>query len=246
VAVLTSAIAFNFLLCLFPLVLVVVALAQHFEGSRATSAVESVVSELIPFGRDAIAFSLRGMTQRAQGLEWASLLLILYGSSGIFMPVEMVLNHAWGGRPNRTFWKSRLLAFLMTVLGGSLALLSVALTVESRRLGRGYPFLAVLGAKGSAAALTFLLFFLVYRLIPETEVGGRKALLAALWAGTVWEIAKYGFVARLARLNLRALYGPLALSVALVLWAYVSSLCLVLGALVVGPRSPPRNLSRAR
>ncbi len=29
-------------------------------------------------------------------------------------------------------------------------------------------------------------------------------------------------------------FGPLTLSVALVLWAYVSSLCLVFGALLVG------------
>jgi membrane protein len=246
VSVLTSAIAFNFLLCLFPIVLAVVAVVQHFEGSRATSAVESVLSELIPFGRESIAFTLRGMTLRARGLELASVVLILYGSSGIFMPVEMALNHAWGGRPNRAFWKSRILAFLMTVLGGSLALLSVALTVESRRLGRGYPLVAALGAKGSAAILTYLLFFLVYRLVSDAEVGGRKALLAALWAGTVWEIAKYAFVARLARLNLQAIYGPLALSVALVLWAYVSSLCLVLGALVVGPRPGSRNATRAR
>jgi uncharacterized BrkB/YihY/UPF0761 family membrane protein len=51
----------------------------------------------------------------------------------------------------------------------------------------------------------------------------------------VWEAAKYLFVINLARTNLRALYGPLAFAVALVLWAYVSSLVLVLAALMVSP-----------
>jgi membrane protein/epoxyqueuosine reductase len=236
VAVLTSSIAFNFLLCLFPILLVVVAVAQHLEGSRAAGAVESVLSELIPFGRDAITYTLRGMTRHAQGLEFFSLLLILYGSSGIFMPVEMALNHAWGGRKHRAFWKSRILAFLMTLLGGALALLSISLTVEARKLGRGYPFFTLLGTKGSAAVLTYLLFFLVYRVVPESTVGTFRALLAALSGGTAWEVAKYVFVARLAQLHLQTIYGPLTLSVALVLWAYVSSLCLVFGALLVGPR----------
>jgi uncharacterized BrkB/YihY/UPF0761 family membrane protein len=37
----------------------------------------------------------------------------------------------------------------------------------------------------------------------------------------------------LARSNLQAVYGPLAFAVSLVLWAYVSSLVLVFGALMV-------------
>jgi hypothetical protein len=38
---------------------------------------------------------------------------------------------------------------------------------------------------------------------------------------------KYLFVINLERANLQAFYGPLAFAVALVLWAYVSSLVLV-------------------
>jgi membrane protein/epoxyqueuosine reductase len=248
IAVLTNAIAFNFLLCLFPLILVVVAVAQHFEGSHATGAVEAVLSELIPFGRDAIRFTLRGLERRARGLEVLSLLAIVFGSSGIFIPVEMALNRAWGTGLPRAFWKSKILAFFMTVLGGALALLSVALTVESRSFHKEHPFLADVGAKGSAALLTYILFFLVYTIVPEVKVGARIALRASFWAGTLWEGAKYAFVARLARMNLQAFYGPLALSVALILWAYLSSLVLVLGALVVHPQggAPNRVPTRTR
>jgi uncharacterized BrkB/YihY/UPF0761 family membrane protein len=38
IAVLTNAIAFNFLLCLFPLLLVLTAVANRFQGSRAGAA----------------------------------------------------------------------------------------------------------------------------------------------------------------------------------------------------------------
>ena len=78
---------------------------------------------------------------------------------------------------------------------------------------------------------------MVYRLSPRPRRCGRAA--RALWAGTAWEVAKYLFVINLARTNLRALYGPLAFSVSLVLWAYVSSLVLVFGALMVPARRNP-------
>jgi membrane protein/epoxyqueuosine reductase len=241
IAVLTNAIAFNFLLCLFPLLLVVVGFALHFGvgGRRAASAVLVVVQELIPFDSPALAESLQGLTRIAHGLEIASLLLIVWGSSGIFMPVEMALNRAWGGRPHRDFWRSRLLAFLMTMAGGVLALLSVGLTTAARAYSREWPTVAGYGVKGVALVATCLLFFLIYRFVPDADVGSRVALRAALWAGGAWEAAKYLFVARLPQLNLEAFYGPLALAVSLLLWAYVSSLVLVFGALMspVEPRA---------
>jgi membrane protein/epoxyqueuosine reductase len=168
----------------------------------------------------------------------------VWGSSGIFVPVEMALNRAWGGRAQRSFWKSRSLAFLMTVAGGLLALTSVALTIAARGYAQSWPTLARYGAKAIAFLLTYVLFFLIYRVIPTAPVRTRVALKAALWAATVWEAIKYVFVIRLGQMPLEAYYGPLAMAVSLVLWAYVSSLVLVFGALMepVGPA--PRRVAR--
>ncbi len=234
IAVLTNAIAFNFLLCLFPLLVVVVAAAAQLGASRRVgTALLIVLQEVIPFGSEAMAESLRNLTKIARGLEAVSLLLIVWGSSGIFMPVEMALNRAWGGKPHRDFWRSRVLAFLMTVAGGLIALLSVSLTVATRSLSKDWPTLSRYGVKAGALLLTCLLFFLIYRIIPAAAVGTRVALRAALWAGIAWEGAKYLFVINLGRMNLQVVYGPLAFAVSLILWAYVSSLVLVFGALMV-------------
>jgi membrane protein/epoxyqueuosine reductase len=237
IAVLTNAIAFNFLLCLFPLLLVLAGLSQRYQGSRAAAALALLLQELIPFGQQAIADSLRSLTRMARGLAALSLLLIVWGSSGIFMPVEMALNRAWGGRPSRNFFLSRGLAFLMTVAGGLLVLVSVAITVFMRSYGRDWPMLAGLSAKASAFLMTYALFFLIYRVIPSVPVGNRVALKAAFWGGAAWEAVKYGFVVKLGTMHLQAFYGPLALSVSLLLWAYVSSLVLVFGALMSPVRS---------
>ena len=239
IGVLTHAIAFNFLLCLFPLVAVIAALSRQLPvGGRQTgAALLLLLQELIPFGHQAMAESLRNLSKTAAGLQLFALLLIVWGSSGIFMPVEMALSRAWGGKRPRSFIRSKLLAFFMTVGCGLLALLSIAITVGVRVYGGDWPMLARHSGKAVALALSYLLFFLIYRIVPE-DVGTRTALKAALVAGTAWELVKYVFVARLPGMRLEAFYGPLAFSVSLVIWAYVSSLVLVFGALVVTAQRP--------
>ena len=230
--VVTNAIAFNFLLCLFPLVLVLVAVAQQMPGRRVSAALILVLNELIPFEHEALALSLQGLRKAARSLEIFSVLLIVWGSSGIFMQVEIALSRGWGGHP-RGFVRSRLLAFLMTVAGGLLAIVSVGLTVGARAYSKEWPTVARYGSKASALFLTCILFYLIYRVIPHPPVGNRVAIKAALWAGVAWEAAKYLFVFNLGRAPLQAVYGPLAFAVSLVLWAYVSSLVLVFGSLMV-------------
>ena len=148
----------------------------------------------------------------------------------------------WAGRtPLQRIWRSRCLAFVMTLAGDVLALASIVLTVAARSYGKHWPLLAAYAAKASAFLLTYFLFFLIYLLIPSPSVGGSVALRSALWAGSAWESAKYLFVINLARTNLHLYYGPLAFAVALVLWAQLSSMVLVFGALMV-PAKPRRPL----
>ena len=236
IAVLTNAIAFNFLVCLFPLLLALAGASQRLGATRTGTALVVVLQELIPFGHDHLVESVRNLSKMARGLELFSIVLIVWGSSGIFMPVEMVLNRVWGGKPNRHFVLSRGLAFLMTLAGGLAVLGSVALTSIARTYGSLLPGLARWGARASAVAMMYLLFLLIYRFIPASPVGLRVASRAALWAAGGWELAKYAFVWNLGRLDLMTTYGPLTFAVTLVLWAYVSSLVLAFGALMTPVR----------
>ena len=253
VTVLNNAIAFNFLLCLFPLLLVLVAGAQRLApGSGGANALRQLLGELIPIGGDTFATSLRQMTRVAPGFQLFSLALIVWGSSGIFIPVERVLNHVWGARAERSFWKSRLLAFLLTASCAALALLSLSLTLYGRSLGsrvsaygqelaEPVALVASWGAKAAAFVLGWALFGLVYRLAPSARIDSGVAARAALWAALAWEASKYAFVWNLGRMQLSTLYGPLAFAVSLVLWAYVSSLVLVFGAGMAAGVAPPRD-----
>jgi YihY family inner membrane protein len=192
------------------------------------------------------------MTRVAAGFQLFSLALIVWGSSGIFIPVERVLNRVWGARAERSFWKSRLLAFLLTAACAALALVSLSLTVYGRGLGsrvsafgqglaEPVALAASWGAKAAAVVLGWALFALVYRVAPSARVDFGVAARAALWAALAWEASKYAFVWNLGRMQLSTFYGPLAFAVSLVLWAYVSSLVLVFGAGMAPGPEPPRD-----
>jgi YihY family inner membrane protein len=80
--------------------------------------------------------------------------------------------------------------------------------------------------------LTLLLFFLMYYWLPNCKVRRRTALIGALLSGAMWEGAKTGFrlylVSGLA--NYGAIYGSLASVIALILWAYLTGMILLIGA----------------
>jgi YihY family inner membrane protein len=211
--------------------------AQRFApGSRAGETLMSLLRETIPFGGEALAEALRHVARYTRRLQLVSIALIVWGSSGIFIPLEMALKQAWGGELRQGMLPTRLFAILTTMAGSLLVLVSLALTVWARTLTQPSPELARGAMKASALVLTYVIFFLIYRFVPKTQVPTRVALRAALWGGTAWELAKYAFVASLARRNLQFFYGQLAFAVALVLWAYVSSLVLFFGALMAPRR----------
>jgi len=160
--------------------------------------------------------------------------------TGIFLPLEVALNQAWGVTRSRNYLMNQLvafgLAFLMVLLGmGSVAVNAAAEQVLNLVfLNHVDNFfyksisLLVLAATTGVAVVVFL--FAIYWLLPNRRVSPRPIVRTALITGIVWIAAKYIFVAVLPYLDLKALYGPFYVSVGLLFWAYISGLILFAGA----------------
>ena len=81
-----------------------------------------------------------------------------------------------------------------------------------------------------AIAASIAIFFLIYWLLPNGKVPARAVLPAAVVMGLLSEILKYAYILALPRLNFQEVYGPFALSVSLMFWAFLSGLLLLTGA----------------
>jgi YihY family inner membrane protein len=84
--------------------------------------------------------------------------------------------------------------------------------------------------KVSAIAASIAIFFLIYWLLPNGKVPPRAVVPSAVIMGLLSEILKYCYILALPRLNFQEVYGPFALSVSLMFWAFLSGLLLLTGA----------------
>jgi membrane protein len=190
---------------------------------------------------EAQAFLLRNLDasleQHGSELTFASVVWILMGAAGIFIPLETALNTLWGVRQHRPYWRNQAVGFLLTTAGVCLAFVFVALTaslvnlVGNLALGRlAERALSYAVLRGSALALSVAAIFLLYRYLPNHEVGSRQVLPAAIAAGVVAEGVRWVYLRVLPLLDLPKSQGPYYVSVSFALLAYFEAFVLMGGA----------------
>jgi YihY family inner membrane protein len=183
-----------------------------------------------------------------QGVQAFSLLMILIACTGIFLPLEVALNQAWGVTKSRNYLHNQVIAFGLAIIMVVLGMGSILLNAVARGVLRflfdhqtnikfidwilnftfeGTKFVVLTATTGVAS---ILFFFSIYWLLPNRKVPWRSVLRTSIYTGLVWLAARYVFVLVLPHLDLKALYGPFFISVGLLFWAYVSGLILFAGA----------------
>jgi YihY family inner membrane protein len=168
-----------------------------------------------------------------------SLVILLITSTGIFLPLEVALNRVWGFRNNRSYFGNQLIALILAFACGSLALLSVGLTagnitfLKTLLRGHGVWYVQLVGfitMKVFAIVTSIAIFFLIYWLLPNGKVPARAVLPTAFLMGLLSEALKYAYIYALPWLNFGEVYGPFAISVSLMFWAFLSGMLLLTGA----------------
>jgi membrane protein/epoxyqueuosine reductase len=220
----------------------------HSEGMRKV--VTDMVNYFLPSAtteKDWVAIQLHNAALH-QGVQFFSLLMILIACTGIFLPLEVALNQAWGVTKSRNYLHNQVIAFGLAIIMVVLGMGSILLNVAARGvLGlvfihqtnikvidfvlnftyQGTSFILLTATTGVAS---ILVFFSIYWLLPNRKVPWRSVLHTSVSTGILWLIARYIFVLVLPHLDLQALYGPFFISVGLLFWAYVSGLILFAGA----------------
>lgn len=238
-------VAANAILSFFPFIVLLLTLTRSVLHSRAMyNVVIQLLESYLPAGQE---FVIRNLTIVAaqRGVKLASLIILLFTSTGIFLPLEVALNKVWGIPHNRSYWKNQLISLLLAFGAGLLALASIALTAGNQALLQsffGTNNFAIRTAtfvvmKLFAVAASVGIFFLIYWLLPNGKVPARAVLPAAIAAGVLWDLGKYVYILALPWLDFQNVYGPFSLSVTLMFWAFLSGLLLLGGACLSAARA---------
>jgi membrane protein len=235
-------IAANVLLSFYPFLLVMVSVCRYVLGwEAAEKAILMALTDAFP--GDVGEFVSRNLlvTVREQGpLQFTSLLLLFFTANGIFEPLEVALNRAWGITKNRSFLKNQLVSLGLIFTCGALTLLSAVLTGFNRDIALqmtwGNEFAASIMVmvvfKALAIPVTILLLFLIYWLLPNRRLPWRDLVPVAIMIGLALELLKYINVltAPWLRLKLIREYGVFINSVTIILWSFLAAMLILAGA----------------
>jgi len=235
-------VAANAILSFIPFIVLLYTLSVTvFHSAAMANALSEMVNYFLPSTAKTgfLTYSLEAVVPR-HGVQALSLVMILVSCTGIFLPLEVALNQAWGVTKSRNYLYNQTVAFGLALLMVALALVSIVVNAGEQWMlgeiffqhtdnifykGVSYAWLAV-----STGVASILFFFSIYWILPNRPVPWRPVLRTSVVTGIVWLLAKLVFVQVLPHLDLKALYGPFYVSVGLIMWAYVSGLILFAGA----------------
>lgn len=243
-------VAANAILSFIPFTVLLYTLSLSvFNSQMMVKVVDDMVSYFLP-SVDSTVFITHNLHLAAagQGVQFFSLLMILIACTGIFLPLEVALNQAWGVTKSRNYLQNQVIAFGLAIIMVALGMSSILLNAAARGVltlilvhqtnikfidlvlhftYQGTSFLLLTVTTGVAS---ILFFFSIYWLLPNRKVPWRSVLRTSIYTGLIWLAARYIFVLALPHLDLWALYGPFFISVGLLFWAYISGLILFAGA----------------
>lgn len=234
-------VAANAILSLFPFIVMLFMISrQVFHSAAMTEVVSNMVSYFLPSNQEFVVRNMALLVHPRSRVQIFSIIMLLISSSSVFLPLEVALNQVWGVKKSRSYLVNQLLSLGLAMAVGLLAVISVGVTAaQSKILGLLFfghtnnfifNFLAHVFLGISAAFLSVSIFFLIYWLLPNRKLPVRVVLPTAVVTGLLWDVAKEVYVRLLPWLDLRSAYGPFAVSVTLMIWAFLTGLLLLGGA----------------
>ncbi len=235
----TSAAALTFygILAFFPFLLFIVTLASLvIQPEQVQALLGALGRELPPALSHLPSVQLARLTSGPdRGLLTFSALTALWSSTAGVVSLMAALNTAYGVKEGRPRWKVYGIALGMVLVGAILALLAGLIAVAAPALATwlGAPWAALVGwlRLPVAMLLMMVLWAAVYSVLPDTQQKFKLMTPGSITGVLMWLAASLGFsfyVSHFSHFGIA--YGALGGLIVLLLWMWISSLALLLGA----------------
>lgn len=249
---LSAALAFYAMFSLAPMLLVIIAVAGYFFGADATSGqlygqLRQVVGpEAAAFVQVAVQSAWK--SRASTGATWISVVVIVIGASVTFAELKSALNTIFIATPSTdvallhstlALVRARILSFAL--VSGLAFLLIVLLAVDTAAVALQHAvfadaadarakslFLAL--EKGFSLAMLTVSFTVLLRVLPDTTVSLRAALIGAACASALFVLGKSLFSMYLINMGTTDVFGAAGSLAVILMWLYYSSAVFLFGA----------------
>ena len=227
------------------LVLLVTALGWFYGDESARMELNSRLQGIVgPQAAEVIQAVIEGADQpdAASVAGILSILTLLWGASNVFVQLQDSLNTIWGVelKPNAGFMatiRERFLSFGMILVIGFLLLVSLILSAilsafsgALRDFLPGMDFLWQVVSFVVSFGVTTLLFALIYKVLPDVEIGWRDVWMGATVTALLFTVGKWLLGIYLGYSSTSSAYGAAGSLVVLLIWIYYSAQIFLFGA----------------
>lgn len=249
---LSSGITFNFLICLIPLTLLMLALigTYLYSSREVLNHISYHLQNVVPSLDPKIMEDIMRIIRHRKIVGVLGIGGLIWASTWVFSSLRTILNIIFQVEKDRSILRGKAIDLFMVLLAGIFLLMSMTLT-SSITFIQGYHFSLFLDMRPITRFIlkylipfffTFWMSFLIYKIIPDERVNFKSALQAALFTSLLWEGAKQLFgwyVLHLGRFSM--VYGSLSTLAIFFLLVYYSSAILILGGEVAFLLEKGRN-----
>lgn len=237
-----ASIAYYALLSLFPaFLLALTLLGRATADAHDRQAVLEFVLRYFPTQFDFITRQLNMLDRNAATFGVAGTIALVWGALGVFGAITTAVNYAWGVEKQRSYWKHKLLSFVMLLIAGLVLLIALLLVSASQVVGAswfagvlahfpGLGILRSLAVRNGTTLLFIAVVGFVYYFVPNAKVRFRDVWIGAVVTGLLWKGALEGFswymrdMSRFTRVN-----GSIAAVIIFLVWVYVQAVILLYG-----------------
>lgn len=233
------AVAANILISFFPfLVAMMIFCRSVLHWQAGTDIILHAVGNYFPenFGVPFRSYLLGAAYQK---FSWLSVFLLFFTANGIFLPLEVAFNRIWHIKENRSFLRNQIVSLGLIFVCGALVLASISVTAMNAhflttKFGASHAgaLLLSIAFKIGALPLTSVMIFLVYWVLPNARIPMKRLIPAAIGVAVLLEGSKYLNLLTWPwlRAKLRNEVPPFVQSISIILWSFVATLIVLVGA----------------
>ncbi len=242
---LSSGITFNVLVTIVPLLLLSISiLGMLVESSGAArDQVLAFIERAMPLAGNQADSLLSSLVEDRGLFGLIGSVGLIWAATRLFGSLRTVLEVVFEIPPEDRLGivEGKIHDIRMVIIVGTLFVATISLTTGLQWVeDYGIPFLGLeaydlsrLTAFGSmlmAFSITYLMFYFVYRYVPDRWIPRTDAAIAALFSSLLFELAKQVFIAYLSNFGrLMQFYGSFTNLVVVAFWVYYSSIVFMLG-----------------
>lgn len=228
-----SSLAYTTLLSIVPFMTVMVTFIAAFPqfGDISAQIQDFIFSNFIPSSGDVVQEYINGFVSKSR-IKFSMSLFVFVTSIMMMYTMEKALNRIWDAKPSGNLVKKIIMYWTVLTLGpllvgGGLILTSYMFSYS------GLAGIKVYLLKFLPVFASTIGFFLVYLIVPNRKVSWKSAMIGALVAAILFEIAKRGFAWYVTTFpGITEVYGTLATVPIFLIWVFLSWNIILLGGTI--------------